>query len=74
VFIDGTDTSVYISMLSAESVTFLMGYVMPANSARFHQGDARPHTNNAVLHFLRDIFEEKVVSNQYPTLFEEGFS
>jgi hypothetical protein len=44
------------------------------NSAWFQQGGARPHTNNAILLYLHDVFEETVLSNRYPTQFEEGFS
>jgi hypothetical protein len=62
VFISGTATSVYLSMLSAESV-LLVG----CHASEFSLVSLRlcqTHSNN----------KEKVVSNQYPTLSEEGIS
>jgi hypothetical protein len=44
------------------------------NSAWFQQDGARPHTSNAILYFLHDVCEKRDLSNQYPALFEEGFS
>jgi hypothetical protein len=75
VFIDDTATSdVYLSLLSDEFVPFLMGYGISMNLAWCQQGGARPHTSNAVLGFLHDVFEERVLSNRYPVLFEEEHS
>jgi hypothetical protein len=72
VFIDGKVTcDVY---LCDGFISFLKGYGIPTNSALFQQDGARPHTTNAVLRFLCDVFEERVVSNKYPAPFEEGSS
>jgi hypothetical protein len=44
------------------------------NSDRFHQAGATPHTSSAIFHFIHDVFEEIVLWNLHPALFEEGFS
>jgi hypothetical protein len=73
VFADGTDTSdVYLSPVSGDFFPVLMGYGTPMNSAWFQQDGARPHTNHVLLH-LDDVSEETVLSNRYPTQFEEEF-
>jgi hypothetical protein len=51
-----------------------MLHAIPIISAWFRQDGANPHTNNAVLRFLRDVFEERVSFNRYPALLQEGFS
>jgi hypothetical protein len=50
VFIDGKITSdVYLSLLSDELGSLLMGYVIPTNSAWFQRDGARRHTINVGL-------------------------
>jgi hypothetical protein len=49
---------VFFSLLCYEVASLLKLYGIQMNSAWFQQDDARPHTSNAVLHFLRDITEE----------------
>jgi hypothetical protein len=44
------------------------------NTAWFQGNDARPNTYNAILRFLRDACEERVLSNRHPALFGEGFT
>lgn len=63
-----------LTLLTFTSVPWVMGYGMPMNSAWFQQDDARPHTNHVVLSHLHDVLEERVLSNRYPTEFDEGFS
>jgi hypothetical protein len=44
------------------------------NTAWFQGDGARPDTSSAILRFLCDVSEERVLSNRYPALFGEGFS
>jgi hypothetical protein len=75
VSINGTVTSDdYLSLESDEFISFLMGYGIPMNSAWFQHDGARPYTSNNVFHFIHYVFEKIVLLNQYPVLFEEGFS
>jgi hypothetical protein len=75
VLIDSTVTSdVYLSLISDEFVLLLMRRELEMNSAWFQQDGARPHPSNSLHRFLRDIFEERSLSNRYTTLFQEGFS
>jgi hypothetical protein len=74
VFINGIVTSLHLSLLNDKFAPFLMGYGIPMNSAWSYQDDARLHSSNVVCHFLRVIFEERVLLNWGHALCEEGFS
>jgi hypothetical protein len=51
-----------------------MGFGIPMNSAWPQQDGHKPHTINKVISFLRNVFEERVLSNGYYALLEKGFS
>jgi hypothetical protein len=63
-----------LSMPRDEFVPFLTGYGTPMNWTWFKQDGATPHNSNAVLHLLRDISDEGVLSNRYTALIEKGSS
>lgn len=44
------------------------------DNAFFMQDGARPHTANMVLAYLCEVFDERVISNRYPEVFQKGFS
>jgi hypothetical protein len=64
----------YLSLLSDEFVHYLMGYDILTYSVWFQLDGARPHTSNALIRFLYDIFVKKILLNMYSVLSEEGFS
>jgi hypothetical protein len=50
----------------------MTGYNIAIKSTWLQQDGARTHTSNNVHRFLREDFEERVLSNRYPALFGEG--
>jgi hypothetical protein len=44
----------------------LQGMRVNMEETFYEQNGARPHTVNAVLHFLNECFHDRVISNQYP--------
>jgi hypothetical protein len=67
-------SGVYLNLLSDEFAPFLLGYGILMDSGWFQQDDARPHTSDAVLHLLHDVFMDRVLLKGYPALFQEDFS
>lgn len=61
-------SDVYISLLSDEFVSFLMGYGTPLILPGLKQDGVRFHTGNAVLRYLHDFFGDKVLLNWYPAV------
>jgi hypothetical protein len=64
-------SSMVQSLLIFTAVCWVMNLSL---SWSFQQDGVRSHTSNAVLRFLFDVFEDKVLLYRYPALFEEGFS
>jgi hypothetical protein len=46
----------------------------PMNAVWFQKDGAMSHNNNTELYSLYDVFEETVLTDWYPELFEEGYS
>jgi hypothetical protein len=63
------DSERYLSMLRNTSMPHLLATGLPLQTQWFMRDEARPHTANVVLDFLRDTFDSHVVSNKFPDRF-----
>jgi hypothetical protein len=61
-------SDVHLSLLSDETVPFLLAHGNQINSAWFQQDGVRPRTNNAGLLLLHDVFGRKILLHRYSTL------